>query len=301
MLTYEEFKEVIKERMEKEFPEPYVVEYSKKEKVNQVVDSVSVRKDARCECGLTMYFNGIYEDYKENRNLDAVIKNLTAFFKQELQRDLNNMKLDFSQAEDNIVCQIINTEKNKEMLANMPHREFLDLSIVYRWIVKSEDGVVSCLVKNGLLKQLGLTEEQLFDLAWENTKRLRPPVVRSMKDCLSNILPEKLISDVSMYILSNEFMDKGAIYMTDTDILSDIAEKLDSDLYVLPSSLHECIALPSTEEEANTFLEMVSEVNQTSARVEERLSNNIYYFDRDSKELNIVPNNNCKSLNDLEN
>lgn len=302
MLTYEEFKEVFKERLEKEFPEPYIICFEKMEKINRILDAVSVRKNASCECGPNVYLNELYEDYKSNRNLEAFVETIIEQLKQAVQTDLYDLKLDFSQAEDNIVCQIINTEKNKEMLTHMPHREFLDLSIVYRWIVRRDkDGVASCLVKNGLANKLNLTEEQLFSLAWRNTVRLYPPVLRSFKDFLSNVLPEELISDVPMYILSNKFTNNGAIYLTDKHALSVIAENANSDLYILPSSIHECIVVPSTNiVDPNELLVMVGEVNLIGLEVGQRLSNNVYYFDRNSKEVSLVPNDNCKSLNDLE-
>lgn len=41
------------------------------------------------------------------------------------------MKATIEEPEDHIVFQVVNTEKNQDMLKKAPHRRFLDLSIIY--------------------------------------------------------------------------------------------------------------------------------------------------------------------------
>lgn len=47
-----------------------------------------------------------------------------------------NINIDFN-ARENIIFQLINTEQNKKLLNDVPHREFLDLSIIYRMVIKN--------------------------------------------------------------------------------------------------------------------------------------------------------------------
>ena len=76
-------------------------------------------------------------------------------------------------AKDNIFFQVINTLQNEDMLRDMPHREFQDLSIIYRWVVKvDENGIQSSAIRNNLAEQLGMNEEQLFKCAVENTSQI---------------------------------------------------------------------------------------------------------------------------------
>lgn len=100
--------------------------------------------------------------------------------------------IDFDSAKDNIVFQVINTLQNEDMLKDMPHREFQDLSIIYRWVVKvDEKGIQSSVIRNSLAERLGMNEEQLFKCAVENTRRIFPPTVKSMND----VIREMFISD----------------------------------------------------------------------------------------------------------
>ena len=62
--------------------------------------------------------------------------------------------------------------------------------------------------------------------------------------------------------------------------MQSIARKLNSDVLILPSSVHETIVLPSSGnlELDYSFIEMVKEVNMTTLASEEILSDNVYYY-----------------------
>jgi hypothetical protein len=97
--------------------------------------------------------------------------------------------INFDDAKDKIVFQFINTEQNKAMLANMPHRDFKDLSIIYRLVCEvDENGLGSLLIHNNLAEILGFTEVQMFKFATENTKRLLPPTTENILETMKKFL-----------------------------------------------------------------------------------------------------------------
>lgn len=211
-------------------------------------------------------------------------------------------KLDYSAAKDNIVFQLINTKQNAGMLAEMPHRAFLDLSIIYRWVVAmDETGIQSTMIKNDLAEQLGFTEEQLFHLAAVNTSRLFSPVVKSehevmcemlMQKGISQELAEMMIGEIPeeqiLYVLTNDRNLYGAVTMLYEDKLHSLSMKLEDDLYILPSSIHEVLAVPASMGTPAMFAAMVSEVNRTEVSLEERLSDQVYYYDKDLRKLSFA-------------
>ena len=68
-----------------------------------------------------------------------------------------------------------------------------------------------------------------------------------------------------------------------------LADKLDSDLYILPSSIHELILIPVLEnEEVETLREMVNQVNEESVENIDYLSDNVYRFNRNTEEICIA-------------
>ena len=65
-------------------------------------------------------------------------------------------------ASERVVFQIINTQQNKSFLEKVPHREFQDLSIVYRVVINEDkNGIQSTKVTDELAGRLGMNEEQL--------------------------------------------------------------------------------------------------------------------------------------------
>ena len=64
-------------------------------------------------------------------------------------------KIELSEAKDNIVFQLVNTEQNREMLADVPHREYQDLSVIYRWVVKVEMALTSFISARSIIRISG--------------------------------------------------------------------------------------------------------------------------------------------------
>ncbi len=92
-----------------------------------------------------------------------------------------------------------------------------------------------------------------------------------------------------MYVLSNCDRVFGASALLYSASMKALAEKWNKNLIILPSSVHEVILLPDdgiTEKEF--YREMVKEVNDTQVEPEERLSYNVYYYDRILQKVTIL-------------
>ena len=307
MMNYELFKEVVMEKfkdyMSEEFKD-YELVMTPVEKVNQVKDGIHlVVVGDKTIISPTLYINDIYEHYKENEDLNESIRlaaeNMERAFKD---RPFEKEMLDFDSAKDNIVFQLVNTEQNKEMLKGVPNRPFQDLSIIYRWVVSvDESGIASAVVRNNLAEKLGLSEEQLFNLAVENTRRLLPPTVRSMNDVIKEMflkdgmppeMAEMMIGEMPneemLWVISNERGLNGAISMLYEDKLHTLAEELGADLYIMPSSIHETIAVSAEFGDPYQLAEMVTEINMDQVSLDERLSNQVYHYDKDLRKLSLA-------------
>lgn len=191
MMNYEEFVGMVRDNFMNYLPEEYKgreLVINKVEKVNQTLDGLTVRENTKGQTiSPTIYINDMYRRFSEGASLEEVFKEASA---RMINAIISNpvANIDFSTAKDNIIFQLINTEQNREMLKTMPSREFQDLSIVYRWVIANDQtGMHSAVVTDGLANQLGLNEEELFKLAAENTRRINPPVVKSMNDIMKEM------------------------------------------------------------------------------------------------------------------
>ncbi|MGN0424878.1 MAG: DUF5688 family protein [Acetatifactor sp.] len=320
MMEYEIFKGVVGEKFKEFLPEKYQdaqVEIRPVEKVNRTLDGLSIKtNEPGMHISPTIYVDHMYEDYVTTENLNATLERAAEGFMKamEQKKSINVSELTKADsARDRIVFQLINTEQNKEMLANMPHREFKDLSVIYRMVVKIDgEGIASTPVHNGLADTLGFTEEQLFKLAAENTKRLLPPVVKSMNDVMRDIFmkdgmpPEiadmmlgEMPPEQQMYVISNNKGINGAVSMLYEDGLNELAEKLGSDLYIMPSSIHEVIAVSTDLGNPNELAAMVAEINMDQVALDERLSNQVYHYDKDLRKVTLATDTPNKRLDGI--
>ena len=95
--------------------------------------------------------------------------------------------------------------------------------------------------------------------------------------------------EIPMYILTTNYRTRGASMLLNGLALNQIAEELNSNLFIYPSSIHEVLILPDegTRKQRRMQKEMVEEVNESNVSPEERLSNSVYYFDREKQEVTI--------------
>ena len=301
MMNYEIFKEVVKDSFKDYLPEQYKdmeLRVCSVNKVNRMMDGINLIGESEVKnVSPTIYINDMYDHYKACNDLKKAIQAGADCMVNAFKMCPEAPRIDFAEAKDNIVFQLINTEQNKEMLAGIPHRDFQDLSIIYRWVIKMDDDGI----KNSLAEQLGVNEEQLFKMAAENTKRIFPPRIRSMnevicemfmKDGMPQEIAEMMIgempADKSMWVISNDRGVNGAVSMLYEDKLHTLAIELERDLYILPSSVHEVIAVSTSMGDPNELAEMVAEINMDQVALEERLSNQVYHYDKDLRKLSLA-------------
>ena len=191
MMNYEIFKEVVAEKFMDYLPAQYQgmkVDVHPVEKVNVTMDAINLLEEG-AGISPTIYINDMYDHYKSTEDLQEVLQSAAERMERAMKEAPEIVPaLDMQEAKDNIVFQLINTEQNRDMLLDTPNRKFQDLSVIYRWVVKSDmDGIQSTVVRNALAERLGFTEEQMFKLAVENTRRMFPPTVKSMNDVIRDI------------------------------------------------------------------------------------------------------------------
>lgn len=207
---------------------------------------------------------------------------------------------DFEKVKDRIVLGIYNTEANAEILADMPHKEFKDLSLYYRIEIavdKKTTGFIT--VHNKFMDAWGKDLNEIHALAWSNMKRRNPSTFRSMNEVLQelcdteeDVLSEDEDTEPQLFVLSSANNVSGAVYMADMQELAQIADVLEKDFVLLPSSRHEVIIVPMDDAYEDCifdkFKSMVREVNETELEPEDYLSDNVYFFNRATKELKMV-------------
>ena len=324
-LNYEEFKERIKDDIKDYMDEKYKdceVVIRKVNKTNREVDGLNMLDIPGLKNATpTLYVNDLYEKYKKTGDYEEVARMAAETMEYGIKSFNSQIKeecLDTSKLKDKVFFSLINAEQNRELLNTVPHREFEDLAIVYRWnIGAGSDGVYTNLVDNDLAKKEGLTENDLYNAANKNTKELFPVLVKNMNEFISEIMfgdselsgeMEEEFKEVmmetqderSMYVITNESKLFGATSMLYEETLYELAEKIGSDLYILPSSIHEVIAVSADFGSPDEWAEMVYEINMDQVDINDRLSNQVYCYDKDLRTLRLATDTINKSLDDVD-
>ena len=102
-----------------------------------------------------------------------------------------------------------------------------------------------------------------------------------------------------MYVISNSAKMNGAASMFYEDALSSLSEKLGTDLYILPSSVHEVIAVSTDMGNPNELAAMVAEINMDQVALDERLSNQVYHYDKDLRKVTLATDTPNKRLDGI--
>lgn len=310
MMDYEIFKAVVKEKFLGYLPEEYKdaeIKVYPTKKINRTLDALAVLPEGREQMFPTIYINEMYELYQISGDLETVLREAAQRYAQSAERvkdrkpgEIMDDKMKYFK--ENVIMCLINTEQNREMLADVPHRAFHDLSVIYRWVIESTpDAVGSVLVSNHVAEMAGVTEEELFRHASKNTREMSPVRIRSMQEVMfkSLSIPPEMqdmmfdqdpVPANNMWVIGNENGINGAVSMLYEENLHQLAEKLGDSLIILPSSIHEVIAIPAEMAEGNleSMLGMVQEINMGSLKLEERLSNSVYHYDRNARKVTLA-------------
>ena len=186
-----------------------------------------------------------------------------------------------------LFVKLINTERNEALIEKCISKEFLDLSAVVRVVLKMDkEGMSSMALSKKDAEILGMTEEEIYAAALANTLRLFPPKLMNLGRYVEMSIGAKLPlgeDEVTTYILTNQKEVDGAFYLMSRELVGNIAEMLEDDLYILPSSVNEVLFVRASEvrDGVDGLKAMVRDVNETIVAEKEILSYSVYHYDKE--------------------
>ncbi len=277
-------------------PTIYLKDYYKEYELGKSIESI-------CNEIFEIYMDGI-DRFKKSVNMDEFS--------------------DFDQIKEKIFYKIINFEMNKKLLRELPHFKFHDLAIIFFIMVNCDDkGQATALIHNQHLEAWGISFERLKKVAFNNTWEKYPAVIRKMEDIISEMIMKEIMDEedeesdiikedshygsydyekieniireevenlkadkeMEMYVLTNNIRFNGATCITYPGVIKRFAEEHNSDVYIIPSSIHEVILVPGIDWEKEKVNEMIVDVNDHELDPVEILSDHVYIFKREDGEI----------------
>lgn len=295
MVPFKKFKDEVERRFISFIPAEYVdskVLFLPVDDHLRVIDGLCLWIE-RLKMAPIVFIEDMYKEYHTIGDIDETLKRTAASMVECFQTLSCDSTKEFTV--ENLIFSLVNTEWNKEMLEGIPHREFLDLSVIYKVLVKKDTRCYTVLLTNDLMKIFGLdiSEEELFDAAMKNTRRLLPISIESFRDSYLEkrglrMVPQAVFDEdkdldfnnfYACLEITTEQNFNGAVALIYEDILLRIANKIGS-YYLLPSSTEEILIYVGKGIIPQNLNKKVKDINWYMDK-KIRLSDHVYFFNHE--------------------
>lgn len=294
MMDFDEFAEYVRDNIQ-EYLMPYDIEKIDLHRV--------IKTNGMSAMGLTVllanekispniYLESFYAEYEHGADIVETMEHISDTYTDMHSQmpgqeyvDLLNDGINM----DRLFLRAVNYKKNRERLQDMVYVKHMDLAIEVRMLFENnEDGMASAAVTYDMLERSGVSQGEAFNKARQNT-----PVLFPVKfDTITNVLIDKgMINEDAadmadivphIWVLTNNVETNGAAYIAYDDIIGRLLQENDirNNVYILPSSIHELLLLPTDDKtDAEALQMMVQEINRNEVDAEDYLSDNVYCYD----------------------
>lgn len=299
-MSYDEFKENFFKTLENLLPEGFTPEIRSVKKNNNVVlDGIAVyKKDADIKISPVVYLNNLYADFQHfHGGMEDFAKNVRdEYFMRNLE--INTDFIHEFQPE-RLFIRVVNAERNKNIMMECPYQKEGDFLLTYRmWAFHDENGIASFIVTNQMMKQYGITKEQLHNMAMLNTQKEFPLRFETMTNRIFGIatgieshgnfmIDVKPEDKMEPHVLTNQENMNGATVLFYPEVKEALSRQFEEGYYVIPSSIHEVLILSADtvngKKDEKFLTEMIRGVNKSDVMPDEILSENLYRVDSDCK------------------
>lgn len=309
MLEYTDFKDIVLDEIKKKFNrDGFNVSLEKKDEValNERRDKVIVTNSSSPDAFFPVfYLENVYSYYKKCGDLYLVIDELVNDIKREY-KNLPDVDMTREGLEDNLFFSLINRDKNDTFLQTHPHRDYLDMAIIYRIKVSDTSNII---VTDKIMNKLNISENELYNMAYKNTPTVLGNIcrtdvdtgsIKNIKKMLSNMsVPLELMEDndeakifVYKYEKSNSFAPSIILYK---DELEKASDRLKDDLLISFPTTDEMIVTTASNDFSE--VEFLFEGNKVPQKY---LSDNQYIYDKDAKEIYVKESENLNKNRTIE-
>lgn len=302
MQTQKEFTKELKETVNRLIGKDYRAEVRPIEKINIGTVHALIISNSGSNVSPSFYIEELYKSYLQGKaTIEEMAKDIVEAYCHNIILSIkeNRPEIYFNDREwvkERLFLQLINSSKNKKLLKDSIHMDFKELSLVlYIMATDDENGIGKVRVNKAMLDHFKWAEKDILSYALENTVSLFPYEEFSLYEVLSKITD---FTDIDIpknapeiMVLTNNRGMFGATTVLYPNVLKELAEKHGTSLFLLPSSIHEFLILEDNGiYNPEELKDMVQEVNSSAVSPEEVLSDNIYYYGRNSGMLSVFHN-----------
>lgn len=304
MMNRKEFEQYLQDNVKDYLPESFAdakIVFNEVVKNNdQHMTGMSIIRDNEAVVP-NIYIDSFYQQYQEGRNIDEIVGDIADArieYDSHIQaEDITQQLMNYENVKDKLEIRLCDTADNAERLQGLVHTEHGDFSATYHIRISemNQEGVASTAVTPYLMEAWGITTEQLHQDALKSDLQ-KEPQLADMMDMMESMMygkePDNLLTTADrgngdgMFCLTNGEKMNGASLVLQDDLMQQIGDIVGGNFYVLPSSVHEVLIVPDNGTmELRDLSAMVYEVNRTEVAPQDRLSDNVQYYDTETRTL----------------
>lgn len=211
--------------------------------------------------------------------------------------DINFANHDFTSRDyilENVRLKMVRPDLKDGIIKKYPYMEWADLvaiPVVSR--DNDNDEVMTALISNDMLQKLGLSPQEVFDAAMNNIT----PHANTMRSLFSDMVGiDELfttINTIPFYVITSGNRELyGAAAVLNESFLETVANTIGGDVALIPSSIHEFIAVPAGLMSPDEMKGIIMDVNDEVVEAKDVLSSTPYIYNRLTKTVSVfTPDN----------
>lgn len=304
-MNFEAFMESIKKHIKEYLPESYQdaqVTIREQQKLNNRYMGLTVIRpgDDRIP---TINLTDLYRQSYENPRfrITDVLEQISQIIQREPERFDVSRLTQYEEAKKHLFMRVSNADKNAQVLGGVPFVEREDLAITFHIAVEeNEAGRASAIVTNNMMENFGVTRNQLYKDALENSSFIAPVMIDNLGELVGRMEIEEMEARGAseeeirkaeeriyvesqynpMFVVTNETLLYGGSAIFYPGVMDQLGEVLNGDFFILPSSVHETLVVPDNGRiSCHELKAMVMDINEKEVAPEDRLADEVYHYD----------------------
>ena len=236
--------------------------------------------------------SSLYRAYRIEKDISAVASMALASILSAVTLEKNN-----------IIYGLVNASEQKEFLKKVPHITFYDMAIIFNYVTFTNSGRSFLTITNDFMEEHKLTIRELEELAKKNTFRLFPctasPTVfdafRALMETPGATLNDYLNFASQAFCSRNELptltaacenYKNGSVALLNMEFLSEIADRFERNLLLLPASDQAFVIMPYSSKYSKDYIHTMTE-NVLKIGDSPILTRNVFIFNRNTRRLGL--------------
>ena len=257
-----------------------------------VIECVESEKEVGA---LGIYIKELYEEDPREETISNAVNNIVREIQQVQETGflMSAQKLrTFEDAKPQIILRAINFNRNERDLKDAIYKKIGDIALaVYFRIGETKGGVISTKLRKSQIEKWNKNEEEVFQLAMENTSEMSEPRIYCWWKMISNLGNDgegfMNRSDITAELnkgplgncMSTREKTNGATALFLPGVAERLAELLDGDFYAVFTSVHEVMIHAAETADVDDLKAVLKKTMADMTAEDEVLTEDVYRYD----------------------